>query len=162
MRVLPIISLWQPWASLIFEGGKVYETRSWRAPLRHVGDFIGIHATAKFPPLRLISEELHELCIDTFGCSYNYSLPQGAIIGTARLSGSLRTDECQPASEEDRIAGDWSAGRFAWPLSEITALPQPILAKGKQGWWSYDLNPELSASPLHPERAAQRRGGEHG
>lgn len=134
---LPIISLWQPWASLIFEGAKKHETRGFRPPLKYVGGYIGIHATAKFPPLKNISEELHELCMDIWGCGYNFTLPQGAILGTVILSGGVKTEECLPTSNADRIAGDWSPGRYAWPLSEAEKFAEPIQAKGKQGWWAH-------------------------
>lgn len=149
MSEIPVISLWQPFASLIFElrGGvpiKQHETRGREPPLKYIGGFIGVHATAKFPPLRLIGEELHELCMDTFGCSYNYSLPQGAILGVARLSGGLSTAERRPADDADRIAGDWSEGRFAWPLSDVQKFAIPIPAKGKQGWWKFSPEPMLS------------------
>lgn len=139
MTNFPIISLWQPYASLIFAGAKLHETRGYKPPLKYVGGFIGIHATAKFPPAKLIGEELHELCMDVFGCSYNYSLPQGAILGVARLSGGLSTNEAKPADEADLAAGDWTADRYAWPLSDIIKLEKPIPAKGKQGWWKYPI-----------------------
>lgn len=136
---MPIISLWQPWASLIFEGVKRHETRKRAAPLKYMGGYIGIHATATFPPLRHISEELHELCLDVFGCSYNYSLPQGSILGTVYLARCMKTDECQPANHDDRVAGNWSPGRFAWLLEEPTKLPALVSAKGLQGWWSHPM-----------------------
>jgi hypothetical protein len=136
---IPVISLWQPWASLIFAPGrpKRHETRSLRPPLKYMGGIIGIHATATFPPLKNISEELHELCMDIWGCGYNHTLPQGAILGTVRLTRYFKTDEGQPANADDRICGDWSPERYAWSLEEAEILPKPIMAKGKQGWWSY-------------------------
>jgi activating signal cointegrator 1 len=146
--LLPIISLWQPYASLVFERIKRHETRGKAPPLKYVGGFIGIHATATFPPLKTISEELHELCMDVWGCSYNFTLPQGVILGTVKLSGGLRTEECQPANNDDRVCGDWRPGRFAWPLSEVSKLATPIAAKGKQGWWMHHANGELT---LHPK-----------
>lgn len=143
MAPIPVISLWQPYASLIFanldgEYVKRHETRGFHPPLKYVGGFIGIHATAKFPPLKTISPELHELCMDIWGCGYNYTLPQGSLLGFVRLSGGIATDRAQPASDGDRVAGDWSAGRFAWPLSDVTPLPTPLPMKGKQGWWKFD------------------------
>lgn len=151
MTYLPIISLWQPYASLIFECRhsvpiKQHETRSRQPPLKYVGGHIGIHATAKFPPLKTISEELHELCMDVFGCSYNHSLPQGAILGTVLISGGLPTESAKPASEIDHIAGDWSPGRFAWPLSEVAPFKIPLPMKGKQGWWKWELPSGIATS----------------
>jgi len=136
--MFPVISLWQPYASLVFERIKRHETRKRPPPLKYVGGYIALQATASFPPLKKISEELHELCLDTFGCNYNHSLPFGCILGTVILSGGIPTTECQPANNDDRIAGDWSPGRFAWPLSEPTKFSTPIPAKGKQGWWRHE------------------------
>lgn len=142
MTHLPIISLWQPWASLIFAGVKKHETRGFEPPLKYIGGYIAIHATAKFPAAKHISDDLHDLCLDVFGCSYNFTLPLGAILGTALLSGGIPTVPCPPTTLADRIAGDWSPGRFAWPLSDVTKFKAPIPAKGKQGWWR--LAPEVS------------------
>jgi hypothetical protein len=139
MSALPIISLWQPYASLVFERIKRHETRTRPPPLKYVGGFIGIHATVSIRPLKTVSEELHELCMDVWGCGYHYTLPRGVILGTVRLSGGFSTTEGQPANNDDRICGDWSPGRFAWPLSEITKFATPIPAKGFQGWWKHDL-----------------------
>jgi hypothetical protein len=147
MTALPVISLWQPWASLIFAGVKKHETRGFEPPLKYVGGYIGIHATAKFPAAKHISEELHELCLDTFGRSYNYTLPLGAVLGAARLSGALPTGAAPPASLADYIAGDWTPGRFAWPLSDIIKFPAAIPAKGKQGWWKLEI-PSVSHPPI--------------
>ena len=44
----PAISLWQPWASLLFvPDGKVHETRDWKAPEKYIGRTILIHAAKK-------------------------------------------------------------------------------------------------------------------
>ncbi|GAA0361169.1 hypothetical protein GCM10009540_96120 [Streptomyces turgidiscabies] len=34
--------------------------------------------------------------------------------------------------------GDYSDGRFAWELTEVKQLPQPIPAKGKQRLWNWE------------------------
>ena len=162
MTYLPVISLWQPWASLVFaklpgesEHVKRHETRDYPPPLKYVGGYIGIHSTAKFPASKEISEELHELCLDVFGCNYNHSLPFGSILGVVRISSALATATAQPATENDRIAGNWNAGRFAWPLSDITSFAAPLPAKGAQKWWRFEL-PFLLASPPSPEPSQQQ------
>lgn len=150
VNVVPIISLHQPWASLVFAKFpgdsafvKQHETRGRKPPLKYVGGFIGIHATAKFPPAKEISADLHDLCMDVFGCSYNHTLPLGSILGVVRISGGLATAEHSPVTPEDGIAGNWSAGRFAWPLSDVMEFKNPIPAKGKQGWWKFQLPSDL-------------------
>jgi hypothetical protein len=41
---LPMLTLWEPWATLIAVGAKTIETRSWAAPPGLIGERIGIHA----------------------------------------------------------------------------------------------------------------------
>lgn len=135
---IPVITLWQPWASLVFAGRKNYETRGYRAPLKHCGPRVAIHAAAALPASRHITPELAELCYDEFGCAWNYSLPRGCILGTVRIGENVPTGERRPFVTEDELAaGDWSPGRWAWWLWDIAALPAPIPAKGKQGWWRF-------------------------
>lgn len=144
----PILSLWQPYATLVFRRIKKHETRGRSIPDKHVGATIAIHSTAKFPPHNKISEELHELCMAEFGCGYNYSLPCGYILGTVRIGASLPTATTPPVDDDDRICGDWRPGRFAMPLSEIGALPTLVAAKGHQSWWYRDLElPSVSEQP---------------
>lgn len=132
---IPVITLWQPWASLIFSGHKRYETRAYRPPNKYLGTRIAIHAAAR--PCPRVGDELADLCYDAFGCGWNYSLPRGAILGTVLLGMCVPSEEYEP-SDDDRIAGDWSTGRFGWRLWEVEPLSAPLPAKGKQGWWSID------------------------
>lgn len=133
---LPAITMWQPWASLVFEGAKPDETRGFRYPAKYEGCEIAIHSAAAFPALKHITKELHNLCMDVFGCGYNFSLPRGVILGTVRLSGCRPTDLVAGFRTRDELAsGDYSTGRFAWLLSDIKILALPVPAKGKQGWW---------------------------
>ena len=143
-----IITLWQPWASLIFATNdgvpmKRHETRSFRCPPAYRGEVIGIHAAKTFPASKHISGDLADLCYDAFGCAWNHSLPLGAILGTVRLGECAQMGglmPAQPMDDEDRISGDWTPGRFAWRLHDPAAFPEPIYAAGKQGWWSHPLN----------------------
>lgn len=129
---LPAISLWQPWASLIFTGDKVHETRGYPAPEKHLGVRIAIHAAKR--PISGLTLGLELLCCREFGAGGTFELPRGAIIGTAVLEQSFSTEEIEPA-HIDRICGDWTAGRFAWLLRDPIKLPQPVPFTGKQGWF---------------------------
>lgn len=135
---MPVITLWQPWASLIFctERYKRHETRGFRYPAKYDGSIVAIHAAAAFPAENHITAELNDLCYDAFGCGYNYSLPRGCIIGTVQLGVPVPTEHCRPNfSREELAAGNYADGRWAWPLLDIWPLAIPIPAKGKQGWW---------------------------
>lgn len=98
---LPTLTLWQPWASLIAEGVKTIETRSWRAPDSLIGERIGVHAAAKrpednwpdlpFPPWTMWVDEfgdrwLQHYADGTFTGEYQvWPMPLGAVVATARL-----------------------------------------------------------------------------
>lgn len=133
---MKVISLWQPFASLIFAGIKNHETRSFRFPDKLTGERIAIHATAKFTPDHQISREVETLCTMIFGPGYRNELPRSAIIGTVRLVANHPTDErVEDITQDDFHCGNWSPERFAWELAECQKLVMPIPAKGQQGWW---------------------------
>lgn len=98
-----------------------------------------IHAAKTDRGYRTMSEELHELCLDVWGCGYNYTLPRGAFLGSGIAGESFAMREDLPrwgaAHEEDFICGIWGAGRYGWPFDDTQALPAPIPAKGQQGFW---------------------------
>lgn len=128
-----VISLHQPWASLIFLPGlaKVHETRAWAYPDKLTGQRIAIHAAARAVQQKEVAPLLE--CPDFTG---HHQIQLGALLGTVRLAGCFRTDDRQPANEIDRLGGDWTPGRFAWALEDARPLATPIKAKGRQGWWT--------------------------
>lgn len=146
------ISLWQPWASLIFTGDKKHETRSWRIPAHLIGEIVAIHATKALP--KGIGPALEVLCEYQWGGGgrWRSAVPLGAVIGYARLVACHRTEALEPVST-DRVAGDWTPGRFAWELADTTQLPAPIPFRGAQGFFSVpdDL---LGVTPQPPSQAA--------
>jgi hypothetical protein len=129
------ISLWQPWASLIFTGDKRHETRHWAYPDALEGEWVAIHAAKR--PIRPaeLGVGLDLLCRQNWGPDYARALPLGAIVGLVALDGCYRTDEREPASPMDRMAGNWEPGRFAWRLSNPMPCEQPLPCKGRQGWF---------------------------
>jgi hypothetical protein len=123
------IALWQPWASLIFSGIKRHETRSFALPDRLIGEVVAIHA-AKRHVRRIEPELLLQAGPD---------LPRGAILGVVRFGTPVRTEDAKPADVLDLLAGDWTAGRWAWPVVLAQRLDEPVPAVGRQGWWSVEL-----------------------
>lgn len=52
-------------------------------------------------------------------------------------------DHSPSADISDQLPyGDWTPGRWAWPLLDVWPLTEPIPAKGAQGVWYTDHNPE--------------------
>jgi hypothetical protein len=134
------ITLWQPYASLIFSGHKVFETRGFRYPSKLGGQRLAIHA-AKRPLAQCgVSTGLDQLCREVFGPDYAATLPRGALLGSGLLAGCFSTDDLRPfINREDDLTGDFRPGRFAWLLEDIQALAEPRPMNGKQGWSTVDL-----------------------
>lgn len=49
--MLPALTIWQPWATLIVAGAKPYEFRGWQPPRFYIGKRIAIHAGSR--PMRM-------------------------------------------------------------------------------------------------------------
>ena len=133
------ISLWQPWASLWLSPSKVHETRHWATNVRGT---VAVHAAQKFVKTELPAK-LVEILEDTFGGHWSQDLPSGELIGTVDLVDCVET-YCQgrltlAASREDRLCGDWRAGRFAWRRSDsYQVFKRPIPYLGRQGFFAVD------------------------
>lgn len=129
------ITLWQPWASLVFSGWKNFETRSWATSYRGP---LAIHAAARRPPIIDLGD-FTELLYDEFGSHWAIDLPLGAVIGTVTLT-DCQTVDAFDVDAPERLCGDWTPGRFAWRLEEQKLFAAPISAKGKQGFWEWRPN----------------------
>jgi hypothetical protein len=146
------LSLTQPWASLIANGSKRIETRSWRTTHRGI---VAIHASKGFPkwakdecgsyifrrhlwPDRYMEIETKALIKE---------LPLGAIIALARIvdcKGTTSTVDWRPISNTSEYAfGDYTAGRFMWLLADVIQLPKPIPCTGALSLW--EVPPDIEA-----------------
>jgi len=146
--VLRVISLWQPWASLIISGNKAIETRGWAAPAGIIGKRIAIAATKalKGEQLAAVDEPYFKTMYERLGATPLRELPRGAILGTAELVA------CEPITPElvgrltpqELIFGWFELGRFAWHLRDPRPFASPVPAKGYQGLWNWDPKSALA------------------
>lgn len=130
---MKVISLKQPWATLLALGEKKIETRSWSTKYR--GE-IYIHAS-KTVDKRACNEETCKKVLNLHG--YNSeNLPTGVIIAKCTIVDIRKTEDVRNViSEHELTFGDYSPNRYGWLLDEIEELDTPILAKGKLGLWEY-------------------------
>ena len=143
---MKIISVWQPWASLIIHGHKTIETRSWKAPDSLLKQEIGIAATKNTTPDQRFAynlDEFQEFYAKT-GLPPLDDLPRGCVLGTVTLNSSDYIDEetIEDITDEERAFGWYMLGRYAWRVRNPKPYPTPIPARGKQGIW--DWNPNIS------------------
>lgn len=142
---MKIISIIQPWATLIALGEKKIETRSWRT--KHRGE-LAIHSSKKIDK-KICRLEPYRSTLAKYGYSEN-NLPVGVILATCNLSDCLKVlrdvgtsaalDDWHSVSGNEYMFGDFSEGRFAWKLTDVEMLKDPIPAKGQLGLWESKVN----------------------
>lgn len=156
--MIKVLSILQPWASLVVSGHKRIETRSWNTKYR--GELY-IHASMGKNYKKLdANDNLYRFYYKLL--SHNqvvpfYRLPFGAIIGKVDLVDTNSTLELfghrnpspnnlitpidiwrDAISEQELAFGDYSDNRFGWLLANPVKFKKPIPAKGQLGIWNYD------------------------
>lgn len=137
---MKVLSVQQPWASLIVAGIKTVENRTWQ-PKQLPGRIL-IHASKKtslrlmnHEPLEWVQEIFNE---QLFGNLPNFTdMPANAIIGYVTVE---RIDK-------DNANSVWAAGEsnderlYYWHLTDAHVFDEPIVGvKGKLHLWDYDLD----------------------
>lgn len=141
------ISIWQPYATLIVTGFKIFETRSWPAPKSIVGQTIGIASTKNITPdqrAAAADPEFQRWYCQT-GLPAFEDLPRGYLLGTVTLdSVELVTEEfLDDITSEEKAFGWFAVGGYAWRLRHPRQLAHPIPIQGKQGiydWFGFERN----------------------
>lgn len=146
---MKVLSLLQPWASLVVAGHKLMETRSWNTKYR--GELL-IHASAGKAYKKIPAEDplykYYHLLFAHNKIEPIEQLPFGAIIGKVNLTDTIPTDSLRRGMERKIISwheqelafGNYTDGRFAWLLSEPVKFLKPIPATGSLGIWELKSN----------------------
>jgi len=165
------ISLWQPHATLIGIGAKPFETRSWQTPYRgkiaiHAGknqeEIAGIQQRIKSLKERGIWTEQKDTFLSEMARSASEwgkahgldgfkwkDFPFGAVIAIADLTAIYPTRDLHlelPVS----LFGDFTAGRYAWKMSNVEMLKTPYSLRGQQGLW--ELPPHIADELMNAEK----------
>lgn len=130
MRVL---SIKEPFASLIKNKKKFIETRSWRTHYRGV---LYIHASKKKIGNRIDNR------IELKNMVGNDEMNYGLIICKCKLVDCIEMTEeyiekIKKEFPDQYICGEYSVGRFAWILEDVEELKNKIETNGKLGIWYY-------------------------
>lgn len=125
---MKVLSIKEPWATLIINGCKQYEFRSWKTNYR--GKIL-IHASKSMEKkniIRFSDLKLH----------YN----PGFIIGEAEIVDCIpvtREFENDLIRENELVYGATrNRDGYAWKLKNVKILDNPIEAKGRLGLWEFD------------------------
>lgn len=131
---IKIISIFQPWATLIALGIKRYETRSWAPVYR--GPLV-IHAGKK-----LISNfdnpAVTRAINKALGKGWEDQLPRGHIVALCNLKTVHQANRLRLSSPTS-LFGNFSRGMMAWELENVTELDHVPL-KGQQGLFNIPVS----------------------
>lgn len=126
---MKVLTIRQPWASLIINGYKKYEFRSWKTNYR--GKIL-IHAGIG----------TDKLFVNRFD-SYSLDYTNGAIIGECEIVDCILVDKefiNELRTIDSNVYGDSNYNEmYAWKLENIIKYDEPIYCKGQLGLWNYDM-----------------------
>ena len=131
---MKVISLTEPYATLIKENKKKIETRSWKTSYR--GELY-IHASKTHIPKEWKdNKELMDLVKES-------PLNFGNIICKCNLVDCIYmtkeyVENMKRNNYQEYICGEYKEGRYAWILENIQVLDNPIRAKGHLSIWKYE------------------------
>jgi hypothetical protein len=139
--MIKAITIVQPWAQAIALGFKTFETRSWATEYR--GQIL-IHASKRWTKeeVRFQAEAVHHLRCE-FGCDdprvleFEENPPRGAVVAVADLVACHAANAFYlKLTRMEQFLGDFTPGRFAWQIANVTRLQTPYPCRGFQGlWW---------------------------
>ena len=124
---MKVLSIREPYASLILSGVKKIETRSWKTNYR--GELY-IHASlGKSSP----SPEVMKLVLYT---NPGYILCKAMLVDCIYMTKEY-VEQMKKDNLTEYLCGDYQEGRYAWVLDDVEPI-EPILVKGHLGIWNYD------------------------
>lgn len=172
----------QPWASLIVEGIKYVENRTWPCPKKYIGKRVLIHASQK--PLRPVKlfNSMQKDVIKRAGLWETCVFPEcGSIIGSVEIVDCVINHPSIWAEDTHGVVNkvffdpkvhvkkEWildSNGNYVhkkyaiynWVLANPIKFPKPIPAKGKLGFWESECEilicPKCGGYCLHDNHDA--------
>lgn len=126
---MKVITLKQPWATLVAEGLKKYEFRSWKFNYRgeiliHAGKGVDKEAMKKFKQL-------------------NLEYPNSRILAKVKILDCIKLNEEvneKIIKENNLVYGQkYDRTGYAWKLEVLEKIENNKEISGKQGIWNYDL-----------------------
>lgn len=127
---MKVLTIKQPWATLIIQGDKRFEFRSWQTKYR--GDLLihagkGIDKEAMKRLVKYLPEEL----------------PYGKILGKVNLVDcikmSLEFKELLLKENSDIYTKSSFQENYGWQVSDVEVFENPIEAKGHLSLWEYNI-----------------------
>ena len=130
---MKVLSLTEPYATLIINGIKTIETRSWKTSYRGK---LYIHASStKIPKAYKDNKELMSL-VDINDLNYGNIICMCDLVDCVEMTDEFIND-IKKNRKNEYITGIYSNGRYAWIFKNIEILDNPIKTKGHLGIWNF-------------------------
>ena len=131
---MKVITLIQPWATLVALGEKQIETRSWNTNIR--GE-IAIHAGKKVDK-SVFNQPFYSNVFSKYSITPE-NIITSSIIAVCKIVDVKRTEDLTDViSNQERAFGNYNPNRFGWILEDIKPI-EPIQGiKGMLGFWNYE------------------------
>lgn len=126
---MKVLTLKQPWASLVANGYKIYEFRSWKTKYR--GEIL-IHAGCG------VDKEWLDKVKD-----YGIDFPKKKILCKVVLEDCLEIDDKlnkEILKLDKNVYGEKIRDGYAWKLGKVTKLEIEEKVNGQLGIWNYDVD----------------------
>ena len=130
---MKVLSLTEPYATLIKNGIKTIETRSWKTSYRGK---LYIHASSTRIPKTY--KENHDLMslVDLDNLNYGNIICSCDLVDCVEMTDEFIND-IKKNRKNEYITGIYSNGRYAWIFKNIEILDNPIKTKGHLGIWNF-------------------------
>lgn len=130
---MKVLSLTEPYATLIKDGKKTIETRSWKTNYR--GELL-IHASStKIKKESINNKKLMEL-VNIDNLNYGKIICSCYLVDCVEMTDSF-IEEIKK-NEIEYITGIYDIGRYAWILKDVKVIEKPIVTKGHLGIWNLE------------------------
>lgn len=130
---MKVLSLTEPYATLISNGQKCIETRSWKTKYR--GELY-IHASStKISAATLENENLMDL-IKNKPLNYGHIICKCNLVDCIYMTEEY-VHEMKEKNPQEYLCGEYKVGRYAWVLDDVISLENKMKAKGQLNIWNF-------------------------
>lgn len=128
MKVLSII---EPWATLIKDGAKRIETRSWKTSYR--GELYIHSSKTKISKEAKNNKELMSLVKSDF--AFGNIICKCVLVDCVYMTSEF-IEDLKKNNYQEYVCGEYKVGRYAWILEDVQVVDN-IPVNGHLGIWNY-------------------------
>lgn len=126
---MKVLSIREPYASLIKDEIKYIETRSWKTNYR--GKILIHSCKGKYP----IKDKVKHL-VDEKNLKFGFIICEAELVDCIYIDKNYQ-ELIKKENLDNYLCGDYTEGRYAWVLKNVKELNEPIEIGGQLGLWNF-------------------------